>query len=96
MAMRRTATGLLIPIRMNEEARFDCSFCDWRGYSEREQVLHIKEHIREDEAEIMEMTKPRLEGVLAEDPERQEHLRRRHRQLVKEVGPKEALDPKRY
>jgi hypothetical protein len=100
MAMRRTASGLLIPVRMNEEARFTCNIpgCDWRGYTHTEQVIHVKEHIREDEADIMEMTTPFAEKVMGEgaDPEYQRYLEDRYQKLLPDVGPKEALDPKRY
>lgn len=99
MALRKTASGLLIPVRMNDQPTHRCNFpdCDWVGYSDREQVDHVKEHVRENEAEIVEMTTPVLDRVLGEgDIERQRWLERRHRQLVREVGPKEALDPERY
>lgn len=100
MNLRKTASGLLIPIRMNEEPRYTCNLpnCEWRGYNPREQVQHMKEHLREDEADIMEMTTPVTEKLMGEggDPERQRYLEDRYRRLLPQVGPKEALDPKRY
>lgn len=99
MALRKTASGLLIPVRMNEQPTHRCNFpgCDWVGYNDREQVAHVKEHVRESEDEIVEMTTPTLDKILGPgDVERQEWLERRYRQLVKEVGPKEALNPDRY
>jgi hypothetical protein len=42
--LRKTATGLLIPTRMNEEPRFRCNIpgCDWRGYTHTEQVIQSR------------------------------------------------------
>lgn len=100
MNFRQTLTGLLIPRRMNEQPTHRCNYpdCDWVGYNDREQVDHVMRHVNEDEAEIMEATTPFMERVNPGglDPEHQEYLERRYRQLVKEVGPKEALRPERY
>lgn len=100
MNLRRRASGLLIPTHMNEEPRFKCNLpnCDWVGWNPREQVNHVKQHLREDEADIMEMTTPVSEKIMGEggDPERQAYLEDRYRKLLPEVGQKEALDPKRY
>lgn len=97
---RPTSSGLLIPVHMNEAPRYRCNYpdCDWVGWNPREQVIHVKEHVREDEAEIVESTTPFSERVIGEgyDPEHQEWLERRYEQLLPVVGPKGALDPKRY
>ena len=100
MKMRPTASGLLIPVRMNERPTHRCNYpgCDWVGYSSTEQVLHVKEHVREDEAEIVDATTPFTEKVMGEgyDPEHQAYLERRFRQLLPQIGVKAALDPQRY
>lgn len=97
---RPTHTGLLIPSHMNEAPTHRCNFpgCDWVGWSDREQVSHVKAHVNENQAEIVEATTPFSEKLMGEggDPERQAFLERRFRQLLPEVGLKEALDPRRY
>ena len=98
---RTTPTGLLIPSRMNEEPTHRCNYpdCGWVGYSDREQVTHVMQHVNADQAEIVEATTPYLDKAIGDghDPEHQEYLERRFRQLRAAGMPlKEALDPKRY
>ena len=98
MDLVKRASGLLIPSRLNEEPRFVCNIpgCDWKGYSERERVSHAVAHAR-DEDLMHELTRSVTEEILGEgDPEYREYLDRKHAQLVKDVGPKEALNPERY
>lgn len=98
--MRQTSSGLLIPVRMNEAPRYKCNFpgCDWVGWNPREQVDHIKAHVTANEAEIAEATTPYADKVIGDgyDPEHQQYLERRYKRLLPVVGPKEALDPRRY
>lgn len=93
-----TASGLLIPTRMNEEARYVCNIpgCDWRGYNQREQVAHALTHAS-DEDLMHELSRSPTEEILGEgDPEYRGYMKRRHAQLLKEVGPREANNPERY
>lgn len=97
---RPTPTGLLIPSHMNDAPTHRCNYpgCDWVGYSGREQVSHVKEHVNADQAEIVEATTPFAEKLMGEggDPERQEYLEKKFRRLLPEVGLKEALNPENY
>lgn len=96
--MKLTASGLLIPTRLNDEPKYRCNIpgCDWLGYTQQEQVRHALGHAN-DEDLMHDLSKSVTEEVLGEgDPEWREYLDRKHRQLVKDVGPKEANDPRRY
>lgn len=96
--MRTTPSGLIIPGHLNDEPRYVCNVpsCDWHGYSQQEQVRHALTHAN-DEDLMAELTYSPVDEVMGEgDPEYMDYLKRKHRQLQKEVGPKEALNPERY
>lgn len=95
--MKLTASGLMIPGRMNEEPKHKCNFpgCDWLGYTQQEQVAHVKEHVREDEAEIVEFVKAPSEDIFGEgDPEYRKYLSDRRRSLLGQVP--DPDDPRHY
>lgn len=97
--LKVTASGLLIPGHMNDEPRYHCNIpgCDWVGYNAREQVAHAQGHAN-DEDLMHELSRSPVAEIMGEgtDPERQKYLEDRYRKLLPQVGPKEALDPRRY
>lgn len=97
--LTKTASGLVIPTRMNEEPRYRCNFpgCDWKGYDPLEQVRHVMRHASEEEEVIHEICKNPTDEILGPgDVEKQKWQRERYEDLKKRYGPKEALDIKRY
>lgn len=97
--MRRTASGLIIPGRMTEQPTSKCNVpgCGHLSYNDREQVDHAKYHASQDEDLIQEAVRSINDEIMGEgDPEWSAYLKDRHKKLVKEVGPKEANQPRRY
>lgn len=99
--MRLTRSGLMIPTRMNEQPKYRCNIpdCDAVFYDgeERARVAHMLEHANSDDEVIAQQTRDtNLEILGPGDVEKQEWQAQRLRQLVKDVGPKEALKPERY
>jgi hypothetical protein len=97
--MKVTGSGLLIPSHLNDEPRYVCNFpgCGWKGYTQREQVDHAMHHATQDEETIHELCKEPTEEILGPgDVEKQVWQKERYDALKKTVGPREALNPKRY
>ena len=97
--MKLTASGLLIPTRMNEAPKYQCNVpgCDAVFYEgeERARVRHSLEHAYNDHEQIEEAIRDPHDEILGEgDPERQNWLKRRFEQLKGEVP--DPLNPKRY
>jgi hypothetical protein len=97
--LKLTASGLIIPTRMNEEPKYVCNIpgCGQRFYDGEEQarVSHALFHATQDEDYIQDAIRSPSEEILGEgDPEYRKYLRDRYEQLKGQVP--DPLNPERY